>query len=77
MATLPLPRRFRTVSVVALAVALCGLATGCATRNVRHNIQDDYLTIVDLVREVPEALKPRRIEIARTEATPALEATAA
>ena len=52
MATLPLPRRFRTVSVVALAVALCGLATGCATRNVRHNIQDDYLTIVDLVREV-------------------------
>jgi molecular chaperone IbpA len=28
---------------------------------------------VDLVRETPEALKPRRIEIARTAATPVLE----
>lgn len=32
---------------------------------------------IDLVREMPEALKPRRIEIARTNgATPVLEATA-
>jgi molecular chaperone IbpA len=31
---------------------------------------------IDLVREVPEALKPRRIEIARTAATPVLEAKA-
>lgn len=28
---------------------------------------------LDLVRETPEALKPRRIEIARTNATPAIE----
>lgn len=28
---------------------------------------------IDLVRETPEALKPRRVEIARTAATPAIE----
>ena len=31
---------------------------------------------IDLARETPEALKPRRIEIARPSATPALEAKA-
>ena len=36
---------------------------------------ENGLLHVDLVREVPEALKPRRIEIARGE-KPALEATA-
>ncbi|MEO8531419.1 MAG: heat-shock protein, partial [Deltaproteobacteria bacterium] len=32
---------------------------------------------VDLVREVPEALKPRRIEIAKTKPAKALESKAA
>jgi molecular chaperone IbpA len=31
---------------------------------------------IDLVRETPEALKPRRIEISRPTASPAIEATA-
>ncbi len=31
---------------------------------------------IDLAREVPEAMKPRRIEIARTSAAPAIEAKA-
>ena len=37
----------------------------------------DGMLHVDLVREIPEALKPRRIEIARSAPTQIVEATAA
>lgn len=33
----------------------------------------DGMLHIDLAREIPEALKPRRIEIAAADATPALE----
>lgn len=37
----------------------------------------DGMLNIDLVKEVPEALKPRRIDIARAQTAPALEAEAA
>ena len=54
----------------------------------RHQVLDDHVRVtgathehgmlhIDLLRETPEALKPRRIEIARTASqTPVLEAKA-
>ena len=39
-------------------------------------VSENGLLHVDLVREVPESLKPRRIEISTGAQTPALEATA-
>ena len=52
MAQSPLARVIRTAAALALVATLGLAASGCATRNVRHNIQNDYLTTVDLVREV-------------------------
>jgi len=52
MAHSPFDRAIRTAAALALVATLGLAATGCATRNVRHNIRNDYLTTVDLVREV-------------------------
>lgn len=45
-------RAIRTSSALVLVAALGATVAGCATRNVRHEIRNDYLTMVDLVREV-------------------------
>ena len=52
MANLLSTRVLRILPTLVLVAVLASSVVGCATRNVRHPISNDYLMKVDLVREV-------------------------
>ncbi|MEM9175720.1 MAG: hypothetical protein AAGC67_10835 [Myxococcota bacterium] len=52
MTTSPSARLTRLLLALLLAAFVTASSTGCATRTVRHTISNEYLTEVDLVREV-------------------------